>query len=66
MKGKFNLVIGLIGIASVIYYLVMCPALDCKERIIAVEVSGIVYLLFWGVLSVILLYGVYKENTKKE
>ncbi len=66
MKGKFNLVIGLIGIAQVIYYLVMCPTVNCDERILGFGVSGIIFLLFWGILSIILLYGVYKENTKKE
>lgn len=66
MKGKFNLAIGLIGMAQVIYYLVKCPNLDCDERILGFGVSGIIFLLFWGILSIMLLYGVYKENSEKE
>jgi len=66
MKGKFNLVIGLIGILTVVYYLYNCPTIDCDERILGFMVSGIIYLLFWGVLSIMLLFNVYKENTTKE
>ena len=64
MKGKFNLAIGLVALASVVYYLVMCPSVNCNERIIGFQVPGMVYLLFWATIAVVLLYGVYQQNTK--
>ena len=64
MKGKFNLVIGLVALASVVYYLVMCPSVNCNEKIFMFEVSSIVYLLFWATIAVVLLYEVYQQNTK--
>jgi len=66
MKGKFNLVIGLVALASVVYYLVMCPSVNCNERIIGFQVPGMVYLLFWGTIAVVLLYEVYQQNTKTQ
>ncbi len=65
MKGKFNLVIGLFGIFNVIYYIVKCPAFDCEQAIFGIPLSGPIYVIFWTILSVVILNGVYKENKNK-
>lgn len=66
MKGKLNLIIGLYALINVILYLVQCPSFDCNQTIFGIELSGIVYLIFWTIMSIIILYGVYKSNVNKE
>ena len=65
MKGKFNLIIGLIALTQVIYYLVNCPTVDCEGSIFGFPIPGFAYLLIWGFITVSILYGVYKDNKAK-
>lgn len=60
MKKKFAFVVGLFALSQVIYKFVTC--INCEETILLFTVSGLVFILFWTVLSVLILYDVYKVN----
>lgn len=66
MKGKLNLFIGLLALAQLIYYVVRCPSLTCMADIFSFPVSGIVYCIFWAIITGVILFSIYKQNTQDE
>jgi len=63
MKRKFEFIIGLFALLSVVYKLIQCP--NCEDSILWFKVSGWVYILFWAIIAVIIFVEVYRENYVK-
>lgn len=61
MKRKFNLVLGLIMLIDLVYKIVSCPG--CEDNILWFQVPGFVKILFLAILTIGLLYPVYREIT---
>ena len=66
MKGILSLLIGLYSIGQVVYYLVNCPSIDCSRNIFGFQVSGIIFLLFWGLLGVVDFYAFFKGRKENQ
>ena len=66
MKGILSLLIGLYSIGQVVYYLVNCPSIDCGKNIFGFDVSGIIFLLFWGLLAVVDFYAFFKGRRQNK
>lgn len=62
MKGKFNLIVGLLALSNAVYHLVTCPL--CEERLFGFDISGMLYLGFWIAIMIMMFYSVYDVNRK--
>lgn len=60
MNNKINLVLGLVMLSELIYKIVTCPS--CEDNIFMFQVHGYARILFLLILTIALLYPVYKEK----
>ncbi len=65
MKRNINIVVGVISLMNVIYKLATC--ISCVEYFFTVEVSGLVYLTIWSIITIIIFSEVFRtgKNAKQ-
>lgn len=64
MREKFNMIVALFAIGTVIYKLFNC--IECEERFLMFDISGYAYLMIWTVIAIVLAFGVYQKRKNRE
>ncbi|SOE19786.1 hypothetical protein SAMN06298216_0289 [Spirosomataceae bacterium TFI 002] len=64
MREKFNIIVALFAIGTVIYKLFNC--IECEERFLMFDISGYAYLMIWTVIAIVLAFGVYQKRKNSE
>lgn len=64
MREKFNIIVALFAIGTVIYKLFNC--IECEERFLLFDVSGTTYLILWTIIAATLGYGIYQDRNKSK